>query len=313
MSEFPSGNTTEKNNTYSNVTNWWEHGYTGKGVTVWNMEDDEAHGHKSRGRILHSAPDSTVLSARATYGADVKTLKDPVVLYDGRRIPLEEFIVTYNVKVVNASLSPAPFSHPGYKTHPEWKRLIEKYDLCCFASSANDSDKNKTFDNSDYGWWYVGAMYMYGGKTDDLRRHGYSNGGEGLDFIDFTGDWSGTSSSSPYLAGKCALVRQRFPQMNRFEVYEYMKQNCMDLGDAGEDKLYGHGLFILPPITEPPKGDDDVEITKTKVLVDGVIKEVKRVMVNNENYIRLRDMEDVLGICDVDYDAEKNLPIVRKG
>lgn len=36
-------------------------------------------------------------------------------------------------------------------------------------------------------------------------------------------------------------------------------------------------------------------------------------MVNNENYIRLRDMEDVLGICDVDYDAEKNLPIVRKG
>ncbi len=55
------------------------------------------------------------------------------------------------------------------------------------------------------------------------------------------------------------------------------------------------------------------EITKTKVLVDGQIKEVKRVMVNNENYIRLRDMEDVLGICDVDYDAEKNLPIVRKG
>lgn len=54
------------------------------------------------------------------------------------------------------------------------------------------------------------------------------------------------------------------------------------------------------------------KIGKTKVLVNGVIKEVKRVMVNNENYIRLRDMEDVLGICDVDYDAKRNLPIVRK-
>lgn len=53
-------------------------------------------------------------------------------------------------------------------------------------------------------------------------------------------------------------------------------------------------------------------ITKTKVLVNGKIIEVKRVMVNNENYIRLRDMDDVLGICKVDYDKEKNLPIVKK-
>lgn len=327
MGTFPNAEKTQQNNEFSNVTNWWEHGYTGKGVAVWNMEGYTAHsghGKTSRKRIFGSAPDATVYSGAVNYGASQTELKDPVVQWEqdedlsGKnriRVPLEEFIATHNIKVINASLSPAPFSYPGYKTHPEWKRLIEKYDLCCFASSANDSDKNKTFDNSDFGWWYVGAMYMYGGKTDDLRRHGYSNGGEGLDFIDFTGDWSGTSSSSPYLAGKCALVRQRFPQMNRFEVYEYMKEHCMDLGDAGEDKLFGHGLFILPPIKDDvkPKGDDDVEITKTKVLVDGQIKEVKRVMVNNENYIRLRDMEDVLGICDVDYDAEKNLPIVRKG
>lgn len=327
MGEFPNAERTQKNNEFSNIPNWWEHGYTGKGVAVWNMEgytSHSGHGKTSRKRIFGSAPDATVLSGSVTYASSVTELKNPTVLWEqdedlsGKnqiRVPLEEFIATHNIKVINASLSPAPFSYPGYKTHPEWKRLIEKYDLCCFASSANDSNRDKAFDNSDYGWWYVGACYFFGGHEDDIRRHGYSNGGEGLDFIDFTGDWSGTSSSSPYLAGKCALVRQRFPRFNRFQVYEYMKQNCMDLGDAGEDKLFGHGLFILPPIKEDvkPKGDDDVEITKTKVLVDGVIKEVKRVMVNNENYIRLRDMEDVLGICDVDYDAEKNLPIVRKG
>ena len=54
------------------------------------------------------------------------------------------------------------------------------------------------------------------------------------------------------------------------------------------------------------------DLSTTKVLVNNEIKNVKRVMVNNENYIRLRDFEDVLGICKVDYDKDKNLPIVKK-
>lgn len=327
MGEFPNGKTTQKNNEYCNVTNWWEHGYTGKGIAVWNMEGytgHNGHGKTSRKRIIGAAPDATVYSGSVTYASSLKELRNPTVLWEqdedlsGKnqiRVPLEEFIKTHNIRVINASLSPAPFSYPGYKTHPEWKALIEKYDLCCFASSANDSNRDKTFDNSDYGWWYVGACYFHAGKTDDIRRHGYSNGGEGLDFIDFTGDWSGTSSSSPYLAGKCALVRQRFPEMNRFEVYEYMKQNAEDLGDPGEDTLFGNGLFILPKITGPVKKEEESKmksvITTTKILVNGEEKTVKRVMVDDENFIRLRDMEDVLGIVDVEYDAEKNLPIVK--
>ena len=33
-------------------------------------------------------------------------------------------------------------------------------------------------------------------------------------------------------------------------------------------------------------------------------------MVDNENYIRLRDFEDVLGICDVEYDEVRKMPVV---
>ena len=55
-----------------------------------------------------------------------------------------------------------------------------------------------------------------------------------------------------------------------------------------------------------------VKITSTKVLVNGVEKSVNRVMVNNENYIRLRDFDDVLGVCKIDYDSKKKLPIVKK-
>lgn len=322
MGDYPNGETTKKNNIYCNIPIWWEHGYTGEGVAVWNCEGyngNNGHGKNSRKRILGSAPGASVFSGRESHATAKGQFKNAYVYLEldedlsgehQKQIPLEEFIATNNIKVVNASLSPAPFSHPGYKTLQAWKDLIEKYDLCCFASSANDGDRKKNFDNSDYGWWYIGAMYMYAGNENDLRRHGYSNGGEGLDFIDFTGDWSGTSSSSPYLAGKCALIRQRYPNLNRFEVYEYMKAHAADLGDPGEDTLFGHGLVILP---DDFKEEEDVEITKTKVLVDDKIIEVKRVMVNNENYIRLRDFDDVLHICKVDYDKAKNLPIVRKG
>lgn len=308
------GETTDKNNKYCNIPIWHRHGITGKGIAVWNCEGDSGHGHKSRGRILDSAPDATVFSGNVSYSSKNGALVNPIVHLESGDVPLEGFIANNNIRVVNASLSPSPFSYPGYKTRKEWKDLIEKYDLCCFASSANDGDRKKNFDNSDFGWWYIGAMYMHAGNENDLRRHGYSNGGEGLDFIDFTGDWSGTSSSSPYLAGKCALIRQRYPHLNRFEVYEYMKAHAADLGDPGEDTLFGHGLVILPDdFRAEDKEEEDVEITKTKVLVDDKIIEVKRVMVNNENYIRLRDFDDVLHICKVDYDKAKNLPIVKKG
>ena len=58
--------------------------------------------------------------------------------------------------------------------------------------------------------------------------------------------------------------------------------------------------------------DGDEMITTTKVLVNGEVKEVKRIMKDGENYIRLRDFEDVLGVCDVDYDAERKLPIIQQ-
>ena len=305
----------QKQHAYCNIPNWWEHGYTGKGIGIWNMEGFTDHGTRTRRTIEYVAPDATIISGHAGTGISADgVLKDPKVYIqekkDGEKtpVPLEEFLQKYDIRVVTASLEPAPFLHPGYKVAKGWQELIEKYDLCVFNSSGNDFKRDKTLDNQDVGIWYIGALGF--DAKGGISRHGYSNGGEGLDFADFTADWRGTSFSSPYLAGKCALVRQRYPHFNRFEVYEYMKEHCLDLGDAGEDTLFGHGLVILP---DDFKEEEDVEITKTKILVNGEVKEVKRILYKNENFIRLRDYQDVLGICEVDYDKEKNLPIVRKG
>lgn len=295
---------------FCNLPEWWDAGFTGKGVNVWNCEGFTDHGKISRKRILQSAPDATVFSGHISSRTANGQYKEVSVMLDdgtGKTIPvpLEEFLTENKIRVLNSSFCPTPFQHPGYKVHPYWKDIIDRYDLCVCCSSGNERKKDRTFDNDGEYLWFVGAVNQ--GKDGLPVRAGYSNGGEGLDFTDFTGIWNGTSFSSPYLAGKIALILQRWPTLTRQEVYEYIKANCMDLGDSGTDTLYGNGLLIMPEIGE------DMEITKTKVLVDGTIKEVKRVMVNNENYIRLRDMDDVLGICKVDYDKARNLPIVKKG
>lgn len=51
-------------------------------------------------------------------------------------------------------------------------------------------------------------------------------------------------------------------------------------------------------------------VTETKIKVDGKVKTVKRILKDGENFIRLRDMEDILGVVDVEYDPAAKMPIV---
>jgi len=51
-------------------------------------------------------------------------------------------------------------------------------------------------------------------------------------------------------------------------------------------------------------------ITETKIKVNGKVKTVQRILKDGENFVRLRDMEDVLGVVDVEYDTAAKMPIV---
>ena len=252
-----------KQNDFCGITNWHKHGITGKGITVLNCEKLTTHGRNSRRRILDSAPDACVINGQVSYATKNGKVAYHIVTVDNdggtaEIFPFEDFIRDNHIRILSASKSPDPFNPSGKDITEIYHDLASRYGLCFFVSSGNDHAQ-KNFTGNDISW-LVGALQD---DVDNIKRASYSNMGEGLDFADFTGGLSGTSFSAPYLAGKAALILQRYPEMTNAEMYEYMKKNCMDLGEPGEDKKFGHGLVILPDdFTE----DEEVEITKTKVL-----------------------------------------------
>jgi len=272
---------------FDGVAEWHSKGILGQNMCIWNLQSETTHGKQTTERVKDAAPETRVFNIAPFLRTDRNgDCIEHTVTVEGMKMDIEEFIKLYNIKVITSSKQ-------DLLKGDYWRSLAESYDICMFQSSGNDGKKR---DFTAYPSMVVGACSL---KGDMTAREGYSDYGEGLDFLDFVGGYSGTSFSAPYLAGKCALIRQRFPELKASEVYEYMKQNvCND-------------VLLLPMIEE----DEMVTSTRIKIVKDGIEETVTvdRILKDGTNYIRLRDFEDVLGICEVDYDAVRNLPIVKKG
>lgn len=53
-------------------------------------------------------------------------------------------------------------------------------------------------------------------------------------------------------------------------------------------------------------------VDKVKILYKGLEIEVEGILVDGTNYIRLRDLEERLGLCKVSYDEQKKMPVISK-
>jgi subtilisin family serine protease len=62
--------------------------------------------------------------------------------------------------------------------------------------------------------------------------------------------FSGTSASSPYVAGAAALVKQYYAGYSPAQVRNYLTAHAVDLGVGGSDNMYGSGRLDLavPPV-----------------------------------------------------------------
>ena len=54
--------------------------------------------------------------------------------------------------------------------------------------------------------------------------------------------FSGTSMASPHVAGVAALIWSHFPNVNHTQINDVLESTAKDLGAAGRDDFYGHGL-----------------------------------------------------------------------
>jgi serine protease len=53
---------------------------------------------------------------------------------------------------------------------------------------------------------------------------------------------AGTSMAAAHVSGVAALIRARFPHLNVTQIEQNLKECAIDLGGAGEDPFFGHGL-----------------------------------------------------------------------
>jgi hypothetical protein len=71
---------------------------------------------------------------------------------------------------------------------------------------------------------------------------------------------TGTSYAAPHVAGAAALLRQYNPNATVEEIKWALMNSAQDLGEAGEDNTYGHGLINIPAALDlvPPVSDPNI-------------------------------------------------------
>ena len=297
----------KEQNKYCNIDKLHDKGVTGKGIVVWNCEArTPSHGEITERRILDAAPDAAVITCGYNLVADNKKIYAHTVDFEGKTYDIEDFIYEKKIRILTKSVGGSTAKDGAVSRY--WNMLKEKYNLIFFTASGNEGTKRIGGAFPPDVAMLVGACDLVKGNP---KRAGYSSVGEDIDFMGFTGIWNGTSFASPYIAGMAALLCQVSPNITQYEVYEYFKDNAVDLEGQGFDNNTGYGLVKMGEIGSVSEMEDEM-ITKTKIKVNGKILEVNRILKNDENYIRLRDFEDVLGVLNIEWDAKERIPVIIK-
>ena len=269
----------------SGIINWHKQGYTGKGVKIANIEKcntnvwylkktvndpflnakqekENSHGNQTLNVIHQVAPDAEfyTLPRGGTY-----TMNDATGSLIEKSLP---YMIAEGIHLVNASVGGT-----NNKTLNEAILNVQKHGTTFVCSAGNSGDRGVSPYARSGVWIAIGAVVL--NNREEIKLTTYSSIDKAVDFVQFSEIYvndvrkgyedrtiyrSGTSFSSPLLTGMLALVQQFFKGitgqfLKQNELYQFMMDNSVDLGDVGKDTKYGHGLFVLP-------NPDDIDVSK---------------------------------------------------
>jgi len=132
-----------------------------------------------------------------------------------------------------------------------------KKGITVVASAGNEGTANGLGDSMTYPGKIEKAISV-GAVDNNLRRAYFSGTGSSLDFVapgvniyslGLNNNYqymSGTSMAAGYATGIIALLKQKFPDFNNDNIFNFLKKYSLDLGEKGKDNLYGNGLIQSP-------------------------------------------------------------------
>lgn len=220
----------------------------------WNYADDNGHGTHIAGIIgaQHNNIGIDGLAPKANIYA-VKVLDQFGNGYLSSVLEGINWAMENNMDIINMSFGTNVYS-------PMLEVMINEAiskGIFVVAASGNEGTKNINESTISFPGNYKGVVTV-GAVDSSLKRPTFSGTGENLNFVapgvniyslSLNNGYeimSGTSMATAYVSGIIALIKDFYPEFNHNDVLDYMKKNSIDLGVAGFDSEYGHGLVQAP-------------------------------------------------------------------
>ena len=245
------------------------HGHAVAGLAAARKNDFLVHGIAFDAQVLAVDYFSNVNSSQVTQAGVIYHVSDPYT-----------YITSHGSKIVSVS-----FGYDEGDIIPNPPQVSEAYvtvspaqavlnGALLVASAGNSGQANPALSNQDIIADLISAnalnsgpgAFIIAGSVDgnnqissfsdragNLKDHYMVAPGEDITVL-WMGNLaigSGTSFSSPLISGAAALILGRWPNLTGREVADILFQSATDLGVAGVDSIYGHGLLNVQAALQP--------------------------------------------------------------
>lgn len=114
-----------------------------------------------------------------------------------------------------------------------------------------------------FAQWETGPQESFSsqGPTTDGRMKPEISGPDGVSNFTY-GAFYGTSASSPHVAGGAALILSNHPGLTVDQIWNALTTSAIDLGEAGQDSVFGFGRLNLATLSVDPAFIDFGEVLR---------------------------------------------------